>query len=99
MTRQLTKSLILTAAAAAAVTLAGAATPGVATQAEAGKRFVIVKTHGHHVFHKRHFYAPVFIASSYGYGYAYGGCYHLKSKALATGSAYWWDRYHACKGY
>jgi hypothetical protein len=98
MTRQLTKSLILTAAAAAAVTLAGAATPGVATQAEAGKRFVIVKSHGHHVFHKRHFYAPVFIASSYAYAYD-GGCYHLKSKALATGSSYWWHRYHACKGY
>jgi hypothetical protein len=36
-----------------------------------------------------------------GYGaYAYAGdCYWLRQRALATGSAYWWDRYNACVAY
>ncbi|MBA4132356.1 MAG: hypothetical protein C0519_13145 [Hyphomicrobium sp.] len=29
-------------------------------------------------------------------GYYYGDCDWLERRALATGSAYWWDRYNRC---
>lgn len=50
--------------------------------------------HGHH--HYRHF-------RHFGFGpritiYGGGGCYWLKERALATGSRYWWRRYHHCRG-
>lgn len=56
--------------------------------------------HNHHHHHHprfRGFYAAPFV----GYGaYYYGGygddCRWLRRRALATGSAYWWDRYYAC---
>ena len=38
---------------------------------------------------------------NYGYydsGYGYGGCGYLYSRAVATGSSYWWNRYEACEG-
>ena len=35
----------------------------------------------------------------WGYGYYGGGCRWLYRNAIATGSAYWWDRYYACIGY
>jgi hypothetical protein len=36
-------------------------------------------------------------AYSYGYyGSGGGGCRSLRLRAEATGSAYWWSRYHAC---
>jgi hypothetical protein len=37
----------------------------------------------------------------YGYNdgdYGYGGCGYLYSRAVATGSSYWWNRYEACEG-
>ena len=27
-----------------------------------------------------------------------GGCAYLYQRAIATGSSYWWDRYHRCSG-
>jgi hypothetical protein len=33
------------------------------------------------------------------YGYYGGGCGWLYRNAVATGSAYWWNRYYACTGY
>lgn len=40
----------------------------------------------------RFYAAPVYSYRSYG-----DGCYHLKRKALRTGSRYWWRRYNACR--
>ena len=37
--------------------------------------------------------------SDYGYGYGYGGCGWLYRNAVATGDAYWWNRYYSCTGY
>jgi hypothetical protein len=54
--------------------------------------------HSHHRHHRhRHIFigAPDYYYDSYGYN---GGCYWLRSRALRTGSAYWWSRYHACVG-
>jgi hypothetical protein len=48
--------------------------------------------HGHH-----HFRRGIFIGVPF-YGYAYGGgCGWLRDRAFATGSRYWWHRYHACR--
>jgi hypothetical protein len=49
----------------------------------------------HHRHRHRHLlYAAPFVG--YGY-YAYNDdCEWLRQRALATGSAYWWDRYEAC---
>ena len=33
------------------------------------------------------------------YGYYGGGCGWLYRNTIATGSAYWWNRYYACIGY
>jgi hypothetical protein len=33
------------------------------------------------------------------YGYGYGGCGWLYRNAVATGDAYWWNRYYNCTGY
>lgn len=33
------------------------------------------------------------------YAYGGGGCGWLYSRAITTGSAYWWDRYYQCTGY
>jgi hypothetical protein len=52
--------------------------------------------HSHHRHHRhRHIFigAPDYYYDSYGYN---GGCYWLRSRALRTGSSYWWSRYHAC---
>jgi hypothetical protein len=41
----------------------------------------------------------VFLAAGYpyyDYDYGYGGCGWLYRRAVATGSAYWWQRYRAC---
>lgn len=84
---------------AAAVTLAvaGAALPGVSTEAEA-KKIVFKKVYhskvffgGHRHHHRRH---GVILVGGFG-----GGCYWLKERALDTGRPYWWARYAACRGY
>ncbi len=47
--------------------------------------------HAHHRHHRFFAFAP------YAYDYGYGeGCYWLKSRALHTGSGYWWNRYYNC---
>jgi hypothetical protein len=39
-------------------------------------------------------------APYWAYGvYAGGGCHYLYRRAIATGSPYWWSRYHDCIGY
>lgn len=85
--------LALTAALGVAV--AGTALTATSAPAEAGRRIVVIKHkpfigHGFHRIYRPH----VFVS-----GYGYGGCYHLKRKALATGSPFWWSKYHACIGY
>jgi hypothetical protein len=47
-------------------------------------------------FHRNYFYrGPSYVYS--GVGYYGGGCAWLRHRALATGSRYWWHRYHACR--
>ena len=53
--------------------------------------------------HHRHFrgggvvYGYPYYDGYYGYSDGYSSsCYWLRSRALATGSPYWWDRYYAC---
>jgi hypothetical protein len=89
MTRALMKTLSLAAAALAITTLAGAAVPGVASQAEARTRVIVVGT-------GLGFYGPGFAVSS---GYGYDDCRWLRRRAIHTGSSYWWSRYHDCRGY
>ncbi len=103
MTRSISKTVSLTAAAFAVTMLAGAAIPGTVmpggvTSAEArvshhGYRHHGYRHHGHYGY-RRHFYGPVFVAGGYG-----SGCYWMKQRAINTGSPYWWNRYHACTGY
>jgi hypothetical protein len=52
------------------------------------------KNYGHYNNYLR-FYGWPYIA----YGYGYGGCGWLYRNAVATGDAYWWDRYYSCTGY
>jgi hypothetical protein len=54
------------------------------------------KNYGHYNNYRR-FYGWPYIA--YGAGYGYGGCNWLYRNAVATGSAYWWNRYYNCTGY
>jgi len=45
------------------------------------------------IVHRRIYGAPIYVAS-------YGtGCAWLRRRAIETGSAYWWDRYHRCIGH
>lgn len=49
----------------------------------------------HHAFRHR--------GRGFGFGYydgdyGYGGCGYLYSRAVATGSSYWWRRYEECEG-
>ena len=53
------------------------------------------KNYGHYNNYRR-FYGWPYIA--YGYSYGYGGCGWLYRNAVATGSAYWWNRYYNCTG-
>jgi hypothetical protein len=51
--------------------------------------------------HNRRFHGRrVFFAAGYPYyyynDYGYGGCGWLYRRAVATGSPYWWRRYHEC---
>jgi hypothetical protein len=99
MTRSISKTISLTAAAFAVTMLAGAAIPGTVipggvTSAEARMGHYGHRHHGHHGY-RRHFYGPVFAVAG-GYG---GGCYWMKQRAINTGSPYWWNRYNECVGY
>jgi len=46
--------------------------------------------------HGRHFVWGGLPFWFYG-GYYYGDCDWLYRRAIATGSAYWWDRYDSCR--
>jgi len=43
-----------------------------------------------------HHHRRVFVGA-YPYYYYDDGCYSLRRRALYTGSAYWWERYNACR--
>ena len=56
-----------------------------------------VFAHNHRLHGRRVFFAaayPYYYNDYYDYGY--GGCGWLYRRATATGSPYWWHRYHAC---
>ena len=86
------------AAIATAVAIGGAAVPGVSAPAEA-KKLIIIKKHFHKGFYRPYAYVGTgLLLAGAGY-YAYGpSCHWLKVRAINTGSDYWWDRYHACRG-
>jgi hypothetical protein len=91
MTTTRTLRLAAVSSAVAVTALISGATIS-ATSAEAGHRH-----HHHRHFGKIFFAAPVaYYGASY---YGGGGCGWLYRRAEATGSRYWWNRYHACKGY
>ena len=99
MSLKLSKSITL-AAVAAAIAIGSAAVPGVSTPAEA-KKIIIIKKHGHHFYRHARFIGPALLLAGggyYGYSSYYGSCHWLKVRAIRTGSDYWWDRYHACRG-
>ncbi len=54
--------------------------------------------HGHHHGHNRFFIAgvPYFYGDDYYSAGYYGGCGYLYSRAVNTGSPYWWRRYEDC---
>jgi hypothetical protein len=57
------------------------------------------RSDGRHVRHFRR--GRVFAYAPYGYydeDYVVGGCGYYYRRALATGSRYWWSRYHDCIG-
>jgi len=51
-----------------------------------------------HAFHHRGRGVGVYDYGYYDGDYGYGGCGYLYSRAVATGSSYWWRRYQACEG-
>ena len=51
--------------------------------------------HHHYGHYRRYGYYPWYGLPLYSYG---GGCAYLYRRAVATGSAYWWDRYRRCSG-
>ena len=46
-------------------------------------------------YYRRYSYYPWYGLPLYSYG---GGCDDLYRRAVATNSAYWWDRYRGCSG-
>jgi hypothetical protein len=62
-----------------------------------GSRVYGYQARGHH--HHGHGHGRRFIAVPYGYsdyGYYNGTCAYEYERAVATGSAYWWNRYQDC---
>jgi hypothetical protein len=59
------------------------------------------RRYGYYGGYRRYGYYGVYRRFGYygGYGYYGGGCGWLYRNAVATGSAYWWNRYYACRGY
>jgi hypothetical protein len=56
-----------------------------------------VGSHHHRHYYQRRFFIGAPLAFGfYGYAYYSGSCRWLRSRALYTGSPYWWDRYEAC---
>ena len=55
--------------------------------------------HHHHHRHRHHRFPGVAIygAAPYVYDYSGDGCEDLYENAVATGSAYWWNRYYDCR--
>jgi hypothetical protein len=96
---KISKTITL-AAVAAAIAIGSAAVPGVSTPAEA-KKIIFVKKH-FHGFYRPYAYVGTGLLLAgggyYGYSSYYGSCHWLKVRAIRTGSDYWWDRYHACRG-
>ena len=78
---------------AAASTTATRAASTTVTKTTAGN-YNRYKNYGHYNNYRR-FYGWPYIA----YGYGYGGCGWLYRNAVATGDAYWWNRYYNCTGY
>jgi len=67
--------------------------------AEAKKVIFVKKVFHKHFAHRHHRYIGTGLLLAGGGYYAYNnGCYWLKVRAINTGSEYWWDRYHACRG-
>ena len=60
---------------------------GYANRPHFGKHF----QHHHHRHHRVFALAPYY--ADYGYS---DGCYWLKSRAIYSGSSYWWNRYYDC---
>jgi hypothetical protein len=50
---------------------------------------------GRHVHHHKHRRVFAFAPYYADYGYS-DGCYWLKSRAIYSGSSYWWNRYYDC---
>jgi len=89
-----TKSFLLKSAALAALSLAVIGGNGLASSStEAGHK------HKHKKFGVHLMLDAPIVYGGYGYYGYHGsdGCYWLKKKAWATGSKYWWKRYHECK--
>jgi len=98
MTLTISKTLKF-AAIATAVAIGSAAVPGVSAPAEAKKVIFVKKVFHKHFAHRHHRYIGTGLLLAGGGYYAYNnGCYWLKVRAINTGSEYWWDRYHACRG-
>jgi hypothetical protein len=60
------------------------------------------RRYGYYGGYRRYGYYGVYPRLRYysgGYGYYGGGCGWLYRNAVSTGSAYWWNRYYACRGY
>lgn len=53
-----------------------------------------IGSHHHRHYYRRRLFIGAPLAVGY-YSYGYGGCRWLRSRALYTGSPYWWDRYYA----
>jgi len=51
--------------------------------------------HHNYGHYRRYGYSAWYGLPLYSYG---GGCSYLYRRAMATGSAYWWDRYRRCSG-
>lgn len=91
MSLTFSKTLTL-AAVATAIAIGSIALPGVSAPAEAKKISFFKKGFRSYAYVG----TGLLLASGY-YGY-YHGCHWLKVRAIRTGSDYWWDRYHACRG-
>ena len=59
----------------------------------AGRQFAVRQTYVRHHHGRR-----LAVVGAYPYAYAYtDGCGWLRRRAAYTGSAYWWQRYYACR--
>lgn len=81
-----------TAAAGLAVALfAGASVMGSGTAQAYGLHLHVGHGYGKHKFFRPRVIVPFYIGSG-------RSCRWLKVKAMKTGSAYWYNRYYACRG-